>query len=269
MIHQEIIMQTQVSNIFKKSLFLLVSLVLTGCAFNPPTPDSIPSKNGKKVAVLVDASQFPTHTHFGTSFSWPFVDKLKVDWEIEEAIIQTIRDQIEPNTEFEVVNLRTLGIKNSKDADFVRAKKGVWAFHQDKAEQAKLLKEQDVNLVINIAEQETVATTYCPIERRNYCFSRYSKGYGLVSEPNILGDIYYASASFGTQVETLNPPSNLTKTVKFRGINSRFKTNILLDSRDRPRGLKRITEAELEPVKQEILNHFSNIGKRVASYLNK
>ena len=253
----------------KESALFISILTLTACAsFSPETPKFISPDKGKIVAIIVDASQFPTHTHFGTSLSREFVESLEFDWKIEEAIISTIRKQVEENTEFSVVNLRTLGIKNTKEADLVQSKKGGWTFHENKLEQVKKLQAHGVNLVVNISEQKTIASMYCPFESKDLCSPLYSEGYGLVTEPHLLGNTFYASASFATQIETLNPPSNLTKSGKFRGINSYLNTSRHLSPRDTPKAITRITEEELEPVKQEILKHFSNIGQRLAIYLN-
>ena len=258
-------MQTKLTSFLKYSAIAVGLIGLTACATSP-VPETISVNDGKKIGILVDASDFPTHTHLSISvLSRPFVKDLKVDWQIEEAIIQTLRDEIEGNTQFEVVNLRSLGINSTNDADIVRTKFGSKKLNN---EVANNLKSQGVSVVVNIAERPTQASEYCPFETPSNCVALYSQGYGVVSQGHALGDNFYASASFKTQIESTNPPAMLNYERGLRGINSYFSTNRQLRYNEVPRSPKRITDEELEPFKREVLQHFSDMGKKIAVYLN-
>lgn len=261
-------MLINILNRLKKTSLLLVTLALASCSLTPAVPDSIAPSQGKKIAVLVDANQYPTHTHFGNAFSREFVKDLDTDWHIEESIIQTIREHVEKHTDYKVVNLRTFGVRNSDQADLVRVKGVGWAFHEDKADIIKKLQDNGVNLIINISEENTQASEYCPFESPSDCLPLYSQGYGVVSEANLLGIRFYASASFKTTVESISPPSNLTYSNNFRGINSYLSTNRELRYNEVPRSQKRITKEELAPFKVEVLEHFSDVSKRIVNYVN-
>ena len=251
-------------------LFLIISAV-AGCAITPPAAEFIPINKGKKIAILVDANKYPHHTHLSVSeiLSKGFTKRYEYDWKIEELIIQALRDEIEPNTSFEVVSLRSLGLNQSKNANFIHSQKGAWAHQADKTEQIKKLQEQGVNIILNISEVRSVVSEYCNFYNKDICHHQYSEGYGLVSESSLLGNKFYASASFDTQIETLNPPSNLTKHGKFYGINFDNNLNTELNYLGDPKYLKEVTEEELEPVKRRIVKHFSIIGKKLAIYLKE
>lgn len=60
---------------------------------------------------------------------------------IEKSIIHNLRNGIESHTDFKVVNLRPYGINTSKDADFIRSKKGNWVYREDKAFEVKKLQK--------------------------------------------------------------------------------------------------------------------------------
>lgn len=115
----------------------------------------------------------------------------------------------------------------------------------------------------------TVAAEYCSFKSKDICWPLYSEGYGLVSQVSLLGYTYYSSVSFSTHIETLSPPSVLTRKKGFKTINSDTRLNKGLSYLQTPRAVHGITEEELFPVKQEILNHFTNIGKRIVIYLNE
>ena len=259
-------MKTNLNNVAKFGLLLLGSFALIACS-TPPAPKTISIAHGKKIGVIVDASAFPTHTHLSTSFlSQPFVKKLKTSWQIEESIISTLRYEIENSTDFQVVNLKSIGINSSTHAKIIKPKIGTW---QQNNEIANKLRAEGINLVINITETPTQASEYCSIDRDHLCQALYSQGYGVVSRGYALGNNFYASASFNTQIESVSPPALLNSQKEFRGFNAYHNTNRELRYNEVPRSEVRITEEELKPFKREVIQHFTDLGKKIVLYLDK
>ncbi|MBV1928905.1 MAG: hypothetical protein KUG81_05275 [Gammaproteobacteria bacterium] len=250
----------------KYTIIVFLLIVTTGCAslYVPPLPQYSLPKNAQ-IGLLVTASEFPKHTHVGTTVFNNFAKDYEYQWRMEEFIFNEYKQEIEKSTGFSVVNLRDLGVENAAELNFVGVKDKQWSLIEGNSQLRDTLIEKGIYAVVSISEVPTLASLECS---QFGCTEHYSQGYGLFTRSFLGIDRYMASASFSISVEIINPLADIAVQKGMRDI-LRFsnKNKIISDFKD-PEDFKNISEQELSPIKNEILSYIKSVAAATSRYLS-
>ncbi|WP_371189215.1 hypothetical protein [Thalassotalea maritima] len=244
---------------------LFVVIFISGCAqvYVPPIPDYSVSKQGK-IAIYVQTKNNPTHTHIGTTIFNNFEKAYPFSWNMQRSIVDSFTDELQGKLGYQVVDISddTLATKLT---NFVEIKNKQWQFTQNSAQHRNFLIEQGYEAVIVIRESPSLASLECS---QYGCNEFYSQGVGLFTRSFLGMDRYHASASYDISIELLTLPIELTQLNEFRAMTQWQRKNKLVDSFNDPKVFDDITEQELKPIQDEILNYFTELAQLTGSYMN-
>lgn len=250
----------------KKILAMLVIALITGCqsTYVPPLPAySLPTD--AKIAVLIDSSNVPKHTHIGTTIFNNFEKNYPYQWNISESIKSTLTQHIETAQGFKVIDANSIDYINSQQSlNFVDINNKQWQFVEKSNALRNRLIADNVHAFIIIKEVPTLAVMECS---QYGCTNHYSQGVGLFTRSMFAFDTYYASASYQISVELLSAPVDLSRLEAFEKFTHYMGKNIVVEDFPDPQNFDNITEQEFLPIKQALDAYFNELGQLTATHL--
>ncbi|MED6323086.1 MAG: hypothetical protein VYA04_02565, partial [Pseudomonadota bacterium] len=216
----------------------------------PVSKPVVPPK--PKVGVWVSAKKFPTHTHIGTTKFNNFTKEYSYDWQLNNTLYSTFKKAIEQNSRFTTVDISSM-VGDAGALDFVMGEGGNGSFNEKQNTLRKSLLDKGIATVIIIEEAPTVAITECGTYG---CSEHQSKGFGLFTRSFLGTDHYIASASFNVNVERLDKPVDVLTLPTFTEFQDDALKNERVEDFTPPDNFDEITEQELAPIKNTIVNYF-------------
>ncbi|CAI4155063.1 conserved exported hypothetical protein [Alteromonas macleodii] len=217
-----------------------------------------------KVGVWVSAKKFPTHTHIGTTKFNNFTKEYSYDWQLNNTLYSTFKKAIEQNSRFTTVDISSM-VGDAGALDFVMGEGGNGSFNEKQNTLRKSLLDKGIATVIIIEEAPTVAITECGTYG---CSEHQSKGFGLFTRSFLGTDHYIASASFNVNVERLDKPVDVLTLPTFTEFQDDALKNERVEDFTPPDNFDEITEQELAPIKNTIVNYFDRLATAVGKYLS-
>ena len=218
----------------------------------------------QKVGVLVSAKKFPTHTHIGTTKFNNFTKEYSYDWQLNNTLYSTFKKAIEQNSRFTAVDISSM-VDDAGALDFVMGEGNNGAFNDKQNTLRKSLLDKGIATVIIVEEAPTVAITECGTYG---CSEHQSKGFGLFTRSFLGTDHYIASASFNVNVERLDKPVDVLTLPTFTEFQDDALKNERVEDFTPPDNFDEITEQELAPIKNTIVNYFDRLATAVGKYLS-
>jgi len=218
----------------------------------------------QKVGVLVSAKKFPTHTHIGTTKFNNFTKEYSYDWQLNNTLYSTFKKAIEQNSRFTAVDISSM-VDDAGALDFVMGEGNNGAFNDKQNTLRKSLLDKGIATVIIIEEAPTVAITECGTYG---CSEHQSKGFGLFTRSFLGTDHYIASASFNVSIERLDKPVDILTLPVFTEFQDDALKNERVEDFTPPDNFDEITEQELAPIKNTIVNYFDRLATAVGKYLS-
>lgn len=217
-----------------------------------------------KVGVWVSAKKFPTHTHIGTTKFNNFTKEYSYDWQLNNTLYSTFKKAIEQNSRFTTVDISSM-VGDAGALDFVMGEGRNGSFNEKQNTLRKSLLDKGIATVIIIEEAPTVAITECGTYG---CSEHQSKGFGLFTRSFLGTDHYIASASFNVNVERLDKPVDVLTLPTFTEFQDDALKNERVEDFTPPDNFDEITEQELAPIKNTIVNYFDRLATAVGKYLS-
>ena len=251
----------------KLTKYLTIVLCLSlnvGCAslYVPALPNySLPEHT--RIGLFVSASEFPKHTHVGTTIFNNFSKDYEYPWKMEESIFKTFQQEIEHSTGFVVLNLKDLGITNTSELNFVEVKDKQWSLVEENTSLRDSLIELGIYAVVSISESPTLANLECSAYG---CAEHYSEGYGLFTRSFLGINSYFASSSFTVSIEIIDTPADIGVQQDMRDILHFNNKNKILTNFEAPKEFRNITQEELNPIREEILNYIKYVAAAAGHY---
>ena len=218
----------------------------------------------QKVGVLVSAKKFPTHTHIGTTKFNNFTKEYSYDWQLNNTLYSTFKKAIEQNSRFTAVDISSM-VDDAGALDFVIGEGNNGAFNDKQNTLRKSLLDKGIATVIIVEEAPTVAITECGTYG---CSEHQSKGFGLFTRSFLGTDHYIASASFNVSIERLDEPVDILTLPVFTEFQDDALKNERVEDFTPPDNFDEITEQELAPIKNTIVNYFDRLATAVGKYLS-
>ena len=218
----------------------------------------------QKVGVLVSAKKFPTHTHIGTTKFNNFTKEYSYDWQLNNTLYSTFKKAIEQNSRFTAVDISSM-VDDAGALDFVMGEGNNGAFNDKQNTLRKSLLDKGIATVIIVEEAPTVAITECGTYG---CSEHQSKGFGLFTRSFLGTDHYIASASFNVSIERLDKPVDILTLPVFTEFQDDALKNERVEDFTPPDNFDEITEQELSPIKNTIVNYFDRLATAVGKYLS-
>lgn len=218
----------------------------------------------QKVGVLVSAKKFPTHTHIGTTKFNNFTKEYSYDWQLNNTLYSTFKKAIEQNSRFTAVDISSM-VDDAGALDFVMGEGNNGAFNDKQNTLRKSLLDKGIATVIIVEEAPTGAITECGTYG---CSEHQSKGFGLFTRSFLGTDHYIASASFNVSIERLDKPVDILTLPVFTEFQDDALKNERVEDFTPPDNFDEITEQELAPIKNTIVNYFDRLATAVGKYLS-
>ena len=218
----------------------------------------------QKVGVLVSAKKFPTHTHIGTTKFNNFTKEYSYDWQLNNTLYSTFKKAIEQNGRFTAVDISSM-VDDAGALDFVMGEGNNGAFNDKQNTLRKSLLDKGIATVIIVEEAPTVAITECGTYG---CSEHQSKGFGLFTRSFLGTDHYIASASFNVSIERLDEPVDILTLPVFTEFQDDALKNERVEDFTPPDNFDEISEQELAPIKNTIVNYFDRLATAVGKYLS-
>ena len=218
----------------------------------------------QKVGVFINANEFPSHTHIGTTKFNNFTKEYAYDWQLASTFFTKLKTAIEQSNRFEVVDV-TPKVKGAWQLDFVVKQNGNWSFNENQNALRKSLLADGVSRIIIVQEAPTVAITECGTYG---CSEHESKGVGLFTRSFLGTDHYVASASFDVSFERLDKPVDIAAQPEFSELQDDAKKNVRIEKFLPPKNFDEVTENELAPIKKSIISYFDLVAETVAKYVS-
>ncbi|MEC8639047.1 MAG: hypothetical protein VXY60_04795 [Pseudomonadota bacterium] len=228
----------------------------------PVSKPVVPPK--QKVGVWVSAKKFPTHTHIGTTKFNNFTKEYSYDWQLNNTLYSTFKKAIEQNSRFTAVDISSL-VDDAGALDFVMGEGNNGTFNDKQNTLRKSLLDKGIATVIIVEEAPTVAITECGTYG---CSEHQSKGFGLFTRSFLGTDHYIASASFNVSIERLDKPVDILTLPVFTEFQDDALKNERVEDFTPPDNFDEITEQELAPIKNTIVNYFDRLATAVGKYLS-
>ena len=217
-----------------------------------------------KVGVWVSAKKFPTHTHIGTTKFNNFTKEYSYDWQLNNTLYSTFKKAIEQNSRFTAVDISSM-VDDAGALDFVMGEGNNGSFNDKQNTLRKSLLDKGIATVIIVEEAPTVAITECGTYG---CSEHQSKGFGLFTRSFLGTDHYIASASFNVSIERLDKPVDILTLPVFTEFQDDALKNERVEDFTPPDNFDEITEQELAPIKNTIVNYFDRLATAVGKYLS-
>jgi hypothetical protein len=238
---------------------VLPALLLAGCAAAPTGP-AFTMRAGDRIGLLVETSDTPVHTHYqpeaGNSVrsarSYPF------DWRLDAAVSETVERQL-TLAGFTVVDLERRGLRHADLAGLVQQSGSQWLPAADPV--VAQLREQGVRAVVLVKDARAIAERDC---NGGPC-QRVAEGPGLYSTSAGGVTSWRAVAAFDWHVYLLEPPGDLAAAQPLR--NTLEIPSVPLFGFAQPRNPAALSEAELAPVREKVLEYVEATAEDVVLVL--
>lgn len=247
--------------------FILYSLILflSACtSFTVPPEPKVSLPKNTKIALLVNTSSDPKHTHIGATPFASFTKKYPYNWDMQNEIFNIFKNELEKIQDYKVVDLRSYGVETLEHG-LVTIKNNQWTYSKTYTDLAQTLKDDGVKLVIHVKEQPTYFTSDCSAYS---CITYYSEGLGLLSRSVLGVKSYYASASFNISAELLDPIFDISSHKEMGTLNNHRIKHKSLSNFAKPKEFENLTEKEFEDVKQGVFGQIRFFAKDIYYYLN-
>lgn len=224
-------------------------------------PTEVPKQ---KIGVFINANEFPSHTHVGTTKFNNFTKEYAYDWQIASTLFTKLKTAIEQSSRFEVVDVAPK-VKGAWQLDFVVKQNNNWSFNENQNALRKSLLAAGVTKIIIVQEAPTVAITECGTYG---CSEHQSEGFGLFTRSFLGTDYYIASASFDISIESLDKPVDIASQPLFKELQDDAMKNVRIEEFAPPEDFDDVTEKELAPIKDSIISYFDRLAETVAKYFS-
>ena len=224
-------------------------------------PTEVPKQ---MIGIFINANEFPSHTHIGTTKFNNFTKEYSYDWQIASTLFNKLKTAIEQSSRFEVVDVSPK-VKGAWQLDFVVKQNDNWSFNENQNALRKSLLADGVTKIIIVQEAPTVAITECGTYG---CSEHESKGFGLFTRSFLGTDYYIASASFDFSIESLDKPVDIATQPLFKELQDDAMKNVRIEEFVPPEDFDELTEKELAPIKISIISYIDRLAETVAKYLS-
>lgn len=224
-------------------------------------PTEVPKQ---KIGVFINANEFPSHTHVGTTKFNNFTKEYAYDWQIASTLFTRLKTAIEQSSSFEVVDVSPK-VKGAWQLDFVVKQDDKWLFNDNQNALRKSLLADGVTKIIVVQEAPTVAITECGTYG---CSEHQSEGFGLFTRSFLGTDYYIASASFDISIESLDKPVDSASNPLFKKLQDDAMKNVRIEEFIPPEDFDEVTEKELGPIKDSIISYFDRLAETAAKYFS-
>ena len=218
----------------------------------------------QKIGIFINANEFPSHTHVGTTKFNNFTKEYSYDWQLASALFTKLKTAIEQSSRFEVVDVSPK-VKGAWQLDFVVKQNDNWSFNENQNALRKSLLADGVTRIIVIQEAPTVAITECGTYG---CSEHESEGVGLFTRSFLGTDYYIASASFDISIESLDKPVDIASKPLFKELQDDAMKNVRIEEFVPPEDFDEVTEKELAPIKDSIISYFDRLAETTAKYFS-
>jgi hypothetical protein len=225
---------------------LPVAVLLAGCASAPPGPQ-FEIRQGERIGLLVEVDDTPVHTHYGPDGSGRFVRGYPYPWQLDASVTELLRRQLTA-AGFSTVDLGAQGMRYANLDRLIVQSGRQWVAAADGM--AERLRRQGIRAVVLVKSAPTPAAHDCA---DGPCRAHDADGPGLYSRTNADITTYYAVAAFSWHVYLLDPPADLATAEPLR---TTLQTpSVALLGLPPPADLKALSAAELEPVRDKVLEY--------------
>ena len=218
----------------------------------------------QKIGVFINANEFPSHTHVGTTTFNNFTKEYAYDWQVASTLFTKLKTAIEQSSRFEVVDVSPK-VKGAWQLDFVVKQDSNWSFNENQNALRKSLLADGVKTIIIVQEAPTVAITECGTYG---CSEHQSEGFGLFTRSFLGTDYYIASASFDVTIESLDKPVDIASKPLFKELQDDAMKNVRIEEFIPPEDFDEVTEKELAPIKNSIMSYFDRLAETAAKYFS-
>lgn len=240
-------------------LGLLPVLLLAGCASAPHGP-AFTMQRGERIGLLVETRDTPVHTHYeaGGGASVRSARAYPYDWRLDGAVTETVRRQL-TLAGFTVIDLESQGLRHADLDGLVQASGRRW--QPEPGALTSGLREQGMRAVVLVRDAHTLAARDCnggPCER-------IAEGPGIYSNSIEGVTSWRAVAGFNWNVFLLDPPGDLAVAQPLRS--TLAMPAVELFGQPRPADPSALTEAELAPVRERVLDYVEATAEDVVLVL--
>ena len=258
-------------------LSLLTACVPPAQNGTPSTTISMPNQsNGsiplvvKKVGYLVNVSEYPLHTHIGTTKLTNFEKRYRFGWRIPAYIHNRLRSEFNTLRNVKLVNLAKYGIRADEVNGLLSYADGRWGVRRGKeSAYAKLTSRLGLSSIIIINEGEKQALNDCGMLG---CKKLNAKGYGLLTQSFLNRDDFYSATAFFVHIYKLKPTISLDP--KIAEINHSQKMTLVAISKNSqaepnkigfvyPKHFKNWTEREFAPFRLPLIKYIDGMSRKI------
>jgi hypothetical protein len=267
---------------FKKILLFIMLFLLTACI--PPTQKgtasiSIPPSNQangsvhlvvKKVGYLVNVSEYPLHSHIGTTKLTNFEKRYRFGWRIPTYIHNRLRSEFNTLRNIQLINLAKYGIRADEVNGLLSYADGQWGVKRGKeSAYAKLTSRLGLSTIVIINEGEKQALNDCGMLG---CKKFNAKGYGLLTQSFMSEDKFYSATAFFVHIYKLKPIISLDP--KIAEINHSDKMTLVAISKNSqaqpnkigfvyPKHFKNWTQREFAPFRLPLIKYIDGMSQKI------
>lgn len=229
---------------------ILSCLIVSGCAVKLPPLDHVKPDEISRVGILVDVTDNPRHTHIGTTIFNNFEKGLPYYWELNDTIVSQLTE-CASSRGLSLVPLDARDYSREDIRELIEVKGESWRFKPEGANlRSQLIQGHDLDAII-VIDEVNLGVMY-PYE------VNHATGYGLftrgvfgsvtyIAYHHLMPFIYYLRQPGWLGVmSTLDPPIEYsTPLPRFRDVSN----------------IKRVTDAELKPVRDAIEAYVSEMAR--------
>ena len=260
----------------------MMIFLLTSCV--PPTQNgtssttiSLPNQSNasiplvvKRVGYLVNVSEYPLHTHIGTTKLTNFEKRYSFGWRIPTYIHNRLRSEFNTLRNVKLVNLANYAIRADEVNGLLSYTNGRWGVRRGKeSAYAKLTSHLGLSSIIIINEGEKQALNDCGMLG---CKKLNAQGYGLLTQSFLNRDDFYSATAFFVHIYKLKPIISLDP--KISEINHSQKMTLVAISKNSqaepnkigfvyPKHFKSWTEGEFAPFRLPLIKYIDGMSRKI------
>ena len=268
---------------FQKFSLILMLFLFSSCV-QVPTNDRVPSvtvqnsRNSntynnipiKKVGYFVNVSQYPIHTHIGTTSLTNFEKRYSFNWKIPLYIHNRLQSEFNTLRHIKLINLAKYGISSNDINGLLVYNNGRWKVRQGKENTyAQLTSRLGLSTVVIINEAEKQAINDCGMMG---CKKFKAKGYGLLTHSFMNSDKFYSATALYVHIYKLKPLLSLdpkisdvnhaqTMTLVATSKNSQAQPNKIGFSY--PKNFKNWKDREFAPFRLPLIKYIDGMSQKI------
>jgi hypothetical protein len=242
------------------ALTALTVLWLGGCALVTPLP-SFETRPGDRIGIVVQAGDSPTHKHIGTTVFNNFEKKYGYPWRLDATLTAQLTDAL-TRRGFVVVDLEKEGVSPSELVGLVTADGQKWSVASGKEPIVQDLKDRrKLRAVLTLTEGSVMVSQECGPYG---CAERFANSAGLFTRSFLGSTNYFATPALRLNFYLLDPPADLGR---IPAVRQRMVSSVQLANFPDPVDFQNMTEAELAPARDAVLNVLNDLSNGVAEAL--